>query len=65
MNNVRSLPAEAPLEQRKLKAWARTTASGHELANREASSSEETATLFDSGYRPQSELGTDPREDAP
>jgi hypothetical protein len=56
--------AEAAPEERKLKEWARTTASIRELARRVAGSSEETAALFDSGYRPQSELGTDPRADA-
>ncbi len=52
-------------EKRKLAQWARTAASTRDLANRVAGSSEETAALFDSGYRQQSELGADPREDAP
>ena len=57
--------AEAPQETRKLAKWARSAESVRDLANRVAGSSEETAALFDSGYRPQSELGEDPREDAP
>jgi catalase (peroxidase I) len=56
-------PAEAPQETRKLAQWARTAESIRDLANRMAGSSEETAALFDSGHRPQSELGEDPRED--
>jgi hypothetical protein len=64
MIDVSPPSAEAAPEQRKLSEWARTTSSVRELANRVAGSSEETAALFDSGYRPQSELGTDPRADA-
>jgi hypothetical protein len=63
MIDRRQVPAEASPEQRKLQQWGRTAASARELANRVASSSEETAALFDSGYRPQSELGIDPRDE--
>jgi hypothetical protein len=63
MSIVSPPAAEAPQETRKLKQWGRTAESVRDLANRMASSSEETAALFDSGYRPQSELGEDPRED--
>jgi hypothetical protein len=57
--------AEVPQETRKLAKWARTAESARDLANRVAGSSEETAALFDTGYRQQSELGENPREDAP
>jgi hypothetical protein len=51
--------------ERRLAELARTTASARELADRVAGSSEETAAFFDSGYRKESELGTNPRDDAP
>jgi hypothetical protein len=44
---------------------ARVTTDGQALAGRVDGSSEETAALFDSGYRKESELGEDPRADAP
>jgi hypothetical protein len=48
-------------ERERIERLARKTASGRELGDRVAGSSEETAAIFDSGYRPQSEWGEDPR----
>jgi hypothetical protein len=50
-------------EKRRLEELARTTHSARELANKVAGSSEETAAVFDSGYRSSSELGQGSRED--
>jgi hypothetical protein len=46
---------------RKLERMARDAKSATELSDRVASSSEETAALFASEYKPISELGVDPR----
>jgi hypothetical protein len=62
MNNVLE-KIRAIHEKRRVEELARTTHSARELANRVAGSSEETAALFESGYRVESELGHDSRED--
>jgi hypothetical protein len=51
------------LEKRRAEELARFMRSARELANKVAESSEETAALFDSGYRTDSELGLDSRLD--
>jgi hypothetical protein len=58
-------PHVAIQDGRRLAELARTIASAKELADKVAGSSEETAALFDSRYRAQSELGVNPRHDAP
>jgi hypothetical protein len=50
-------------ERRRVAELARRARSVRELGNKVAGSSEETAALFDSGYRVVSELGHDSRED--
>jgi hypothetical protein len=50
-------------ERRRIAEQARRARSVRELADRVAGSSEETAALFDSGYRTVSELGQASHED--
>jgi hypothetical protein len=52
-------------DDRHVEELARRIRSARELGDKVAGTSEETAALFDSGYRQQSELGADPRKDAP
>jgi hypothetical protein len=65
MSNAPESPPKLSRDDLHVRELARKTHSPRELANRIAGSSEETAALFDSGYRQQSELGIDPRQDAP
>jgi hypothetical protein len=61
-------PSPIPDQSRErchIERLARATPGGRQLAGRVAGSSEETAALFDSGYRPQTEWGEDPRADRP
>jgi hypothetical protein len=53
----------AQWERQRVQRLAHRTRSARELADRVAGSSEETAALFDSGYRDVSELGVDPHQD--
>jgi hypothetical protein len=65
MNNAAEIVPNPSRDDRRVEELARQSRSARELADKIASSSEETAALFDSGYRQQSELGVDPREHAP
>jgi hypothetical protein len=65
MNNAAENFPNLSRDDHRVQELARTTRSARELANKIAGSSEETAALFNSPYRQQSELGIDPREDAP
>jgi hypothetical protein len=61
-------PAPIPDQARErehIERLTRITTDGRQLAGLVAGSSEETAALFASGYRPQSELGQDLRADEP
>jgi hypothetical protein len=58
MTDPSKTPASQPeREDRKLRGLARVTPSAKELADKVASTSESTAQLFNSDYRPESELG--------
>ncbi len=61
-------PAPTPEPNRErwhIERLARLCKGQRQLADRVAGTSEETASLFDSGYRPQSERGENPHNELP
>ena len=56
-------PANKPQDERSLEGLAKSHPGPRDLSNKAASTSEETAAVFNSPYKPKSEQGIDPRSD--